>query len=226
MWEMNRSKYIFHLCVRGPATMHGLGSSLSFPRWSIDWAVQHYRNTWISGGRNVYNWSLPLWLPAVAFCSTTQRTTGRSRQTHWNTIAIQTKRGCPNLSSSLSQFAVVLRLSPSALPLHWKCAFRVHTLCTLCYKHTYRRDMCCALAPAYKHAPGCFWFLPKMSSDEFLCNCLVFLFPNPLSQIAWWLFAAESGEDRNHQQRNISLFSCEPLLSTYCTLEGSLKGWP
>lgn len=26
-------------------------------------------------------------------------------------------------------------------------------------------------------------------------------------------------------KRNITLFSCKPLLSTYCTLEGSLKGW-
>lgn len=75
------------LSVSSPTTEHRLGHSPSVPLWSIDWAVQYYRNTWISGGRNVYNWSLPLWLPAVASWSTTQSTTGRAKRTHWNTIA-------------------------------------------------------------------------------------------------------------------------------------------
>lgn len=48
----------------------------------------------------------------------------------------------------------------------------------------------------------------------------------PVTELNDFIAFYSSEEDGNHQQRDSTLFSCKPLLPTYCTLESSLKGLP
>ena len=130
-------------CEQNPPQHRALDPASRFLALSIDWAVQYYRNTWISGGRNVYNWSLPLWLPAVAFfffffCSTTQSTTGRAGANTLKHNRSRLRGGCPALPCSLSLFIGVLRVSPAALQPRLTVEL---SGCSLNYKHTQRTDI-------------------------------------------------------------------------------------
>lgn len=181
----------------------------SSPRWRIDWAVQHYRNTWISGGTNVYNWSLPLWLPAVAlsfylsfsFFAAAQHDAPQEESTGARTHGV-----CPALSCSLS---LERSLTRSSTAIH----------CTFLYDNTLTGEAWAASSHAQVYSRHSMWC--------FSTSRLAFSSSSSLSGLNC-LMAVCCRDCRGWEpsERNIALFSCKPLLSTYCTLEGSLKAWP
>lgn len=133
-------------CEQNPPQHRALDPASRFPALSIDWAVQCYRNTWISGGRNVYNWSLPLWLPAVAFFLSLSfffllhntEHHRKSRGEHTETQSLQTKRG---LSRS-ALFTVTIYWSAASLAGRSAATLTVELSgCSLNYKHTQRTDI-------------------------------------------------------------------------------------
>ena len=103
-------------CEQNPPQHRALDPASRFLALSIDWAVQYYRNTWFSGGRNVYICSLPLCLPARTFffffflLHNTEHHR-KSRGEHTETQSLQTKRG---LSRS-ALFTVTIYWSAASL---------------------------------------------------------------------------------------------------------------
>lgn len=166
----------------------------SSPRWRIDWAVQHYRNTWISGGTNVYNWSLPLWLPAVAlsfflsffFFAAAQHGHHRKR------VQARTHSVCAGWAG-LSRF---VPLSPAHRHQLGVSPGAIH--CTFLYDTTLTGEACAASSHRRR-------FTPNTPCDAFPHHCWLFPPPPPpyLALIAWWPFAAETAEDGSHQRETL-----------------------